>query len=190
MAVTGADHVLHSVLRSWLGFLAIGAGLVHVALAVGSPAPVAATLVLVGVAEFGWGTLAIARPTPPVPQLARAIAIAPVIGWALLLVVAGADSLGPLTSSTQLLPMLVASLFDLLVAGGLTAMLRRTPPTSAAEAEAAPADTAHPGRRLVAVIVGALVVAAITAPALAATEAAKLAGTPGTSFVGTPGHDH
>ncbi len=172
-----------SVLRSWLGFLAIGAGLVHVALAVGSPPPVAAALLLVGVAEFGWGALAIARPTPPVPRYARAAAFAPVIGWALLLIVAGTDSLGPLTSSTQLLPMLVASLFDLLVAGGLTAMLRPAAP-------AAPAASAHTGRRLVAVIIGALVIAAITAPALAATEAGQLAGTPGTSFVGPPGHDH
>jgi hypothetical protein len=181
-----------SVLRSWLGFLAIGAGLVHVALAVGSPPPVAAVLVLVGAAEFGWGALAIARPKPPLPQVARAAAFVPVIGWALLLVVAGTDSLGPLTSSTQLLPMLVASLFDLLVAGGLTAMLRRATPTApaAAPAATAPVATAHPGRRLVAVIVGALVIAAITAPALAATEAGQLAGTPGSSFVGTPGHDH
>ena len=169
-----------SVLRSWLGFLAIGAGLVHVALAVGSPPPVAVALVLVGAVEFGWGAVDIARPTPPVPRVALAAAFVPVIGWALLLVVAGADSLGPLTSSTQLLPMLVASLFDLLVAGGLTAMLRRT----------APATTAHPGRRLVAVIVGGLVIAAIAAPALAATEAGQLAGAPGSSFVGIPGHDH
>ena len=176
-----------SVLRSWLGFLAIGAGLVHVALAVGSPPPVAAVLVLVGVAEFGWGALTIARPTPPVPRLARAAAFVPVIGWALLLVVAGADSLGPLTSSAQLLPLLVASLFDLLVAGGLTVMFRRATPTTPATALAA---TAHPGRRLVAVIIGALMIAAITAPALAATEAGQLAGTPGTSFVGPPGHDH
>lgn len=176
-----------SVLRSWLGFLAIGAGLVHVALAVGSPPPVAAVLVLVGVAEFAWGALAIARPTPPVPRVALAAAFVPVIGWTLLLVVAGTDSLGPLTSSTQLLPMLVASLFDLLLAGGLTAMLRRAAPTTPATA---PAATAHPGRRLVAVIVGALVIAAITAPALAATEAGQLAGSPGTSFVGPPSHDH
>jgi hypothetical protein len=175
-----------SVLRSWLGFLAIGAGLVHVALAVGSPAAVAAALVLVGAAEFGWGALTIARPRPPLPQLARAAAFVPVIAWALLLVVAGTDSLGPLTSSTQLLPMLVASLFDLLLAGGLTAMLRRE---TAANRGVAPA-AAHPGRRLIAVIAGALVIAAITAPALAATEAGQLAGSPGTSFVGTPGHTH
>jgi hypothetical protein len=140
----------------------------------------------VGAAEFVWGAFTIARPTPPVPQFARAAAFAPVIGWALLLVIAGADSLGPLTSSTRLLPMLVASLFDLLVAGGLTAMLRRAAAPSRPAADSAPLT----GRRLVAVIVGALLIAAITAPALAATEAGQLAGTPGTSFVDPPGHDH
>ena len=177
---------MSGVLRNLLGCLALGAGLVHVALVIGSPPPVAAVLLVVGAAEFVWGAFTIARPTPPVPQLARAAAFAPVIGWALLLVIAGADSLGPLTSSTRLLPMLVAGLFDLLVAGGLTVMLRRAAAPSRPAADAIPLT----GRRLVAVIVGALLIAAITAPALAATEAGQLAGTPGTSFVDTPGHDH
>ena len=179
---------MSAVLRNWLGCLALGSGLVHVALVIGSPPPVAAVLLVVGAAEFVWGAFTIARPAPPVPRLARAAALAPVIGWALLLVVAGADSLGPLTSSNRLLPMLVAGLFDLLVAGGLTVMLRHAAATSPRR----PAVDSAPltGRRLAAVILGALLVAAITAPALAATEAGQLAGTPGTSFVGTPGHDH
>ena len=175
---------MSGVLRNLLGCLALGAGLVHVALVIGSPPPVAAVLLVVGAAEFVWGAFTIARPAPPVPQFARAAAFGPVIGWALLLVIAGADSLGPLTSSTRLLPMLVASLFDLLVAGGLTAMLRRAAAPSRPAADPVPLT----GRRLVAVIVGALLIAAITAPALAATEAGQLAGTPGTSFVDP--HDH
>ena len=180
--------MMSAVLRNWLGCLALGSGLVHVALVIGSPPPVAAVLLVVGAAEFVWGAFTIARPTPPVPELARTAAFAPVIGWALLLVIAGADSLGPLTSSTRLLPMLVASLFDLLVAGGLTVMLRRaaaTPP-SHRDAPVAPLT----GRQITAVIIGALLLAAITAPALAATEAGQLAGTPGSSFTSAPGHDH
>src|SRR4051794_23707258 len=169
-----------AVLRTWLGFLALAAGLVHVALVIGSPPPVAVVLLVVGAAEFTWGALAVAWPTPPIPQLARGLAFLPVIGWALLLVVAGADSLGPLTSSVQLLPMLVASLFDLLVAAGLTLMLRR----------AGRADRDRPARRVVAMIAGAIVIAALTAPALAATEAGQYVGAPGTSVFGTPGHDH
>lgn len=170
-------------MRILLGFLALGSGLVHVALVIGSPPPVAIVLLLVGAAEFVWGALAVARPSPPVPRFACAAAFVPVIAWALLLIVAGRDSLGPLTSSTQLLPMLVASFFDLLVAGGLTVMLRR--------GGTAPTGIATPSsRRLIAVIVGGVLIAAITAPALATTEAGHLAGTPGSSFDGTTGHDH
>ena len=183
---------MSGVLRSWLGFLALAAGLVHVALVIGSPPAVAVVLLVVGAAEFTWGAITIARPTPPVPRLALAVAFAPVIGWALLLVIAGADSLGPLTSGRQLFPMLIASLFDLLVAGGLTALLRRSASHSNQDA-AAPAAResapAHPIRRLVAVIVGALLIGAITAPALAATEAGSYLG-PGTSVFDTGGHDH
>ena len=174
---------MSAVLRSWLGFLALGAGLVHVALVIGSPPGVAAGLLLVGAAEFAWGAMTIARPTPPLPRLARALAFVPVLSWALLLVVAGADPLGPLTSSTELLPLLVASLFDLLAAVGLTVLLRGSAASPARE------PTPHPARRVIAVIVGGIVVAAITAPALAATEAGQLVG-PGTSVFDTTGHDH
>lgn len=182
---------MSQVLRSWLGFLALGAGLLHVALVIGSPPVVAAALIMVGSAEFAWGAFAVARPSPPLAQIARAAALVPVVAWALLLVIAGADSLGPLTSTDQLLPMLVASLFDLLISAGLTLLLRHAAAASAAAAPA-PADSpaaTHPTRRLVAVIVGGLVIAAVTAPALAATEAGHLVGPPGTSVFDT-GHDH
>lgn len=193
-----------AVLRSWLGFLALGAGLVHFALMIGSPLPVALGLLLIGAAEFVWGVFAIVRPAPPLALFARSAAVVPVIGWALLLVVAGADSLGPLTSTDRLLPMLIASLFDLLIAGGLTVLLRRAAARDGARAPAVPdappapfgvlardAPPTRPGRQLVGVIAGALVVAALTAPALAATEAAEYArpGTSGTSGF-TTGHDH
>jgi hypothetical protein len=176
---------MSAVLRTWVGFIALGAGLLHFALVIGSPLPVALVLLLVGAAEFVWGVFTFVRPTPPLPQLARSGAFVPVVGWALLLVVAGADSFGPLTSSSELFPMLVASFFDLLIAGGLTAMLRRAATRRAAQIAAgpdvasAPAPTpespSHAGRYLVGVILGALVIAAITTPALAATEAGQAA---------------
>jgi hypothetical protein len=179
------------VVRTWLGFLALGAGLIHVALVIGSPAPVAAVLLLVGVAEFVWGVLTFARPTPPWAQLARWGALLPVVAWALVLIVAGADTLGPLTSTTQLLPMLVASLFDLLVTVGLTVLVRSSGATGDAET-ATSADSPAPrppARYLVAVLAGAAVIAALTTPALAATEAGRTAPQHGsTGFFG--GHDH
>lgn len=177
-----------AVLRTWLGFLALAAGLLHFALVIGSPLPVAMVLLLVGAAEFVWGVLTFARPGPPLPQLARSAALVPVIGWMLLLLVAGANSFGPLTSPTKLFPMLVASLFDLLIAGVLTGLLRRATAEHPDAASAPlPANTplAHPGRYLVAVSLGALLIAALTMPALAATEVAQSGGT---TFTST--HDH
>jgi hypothetical protein len=202
---------MSAVLRTWLGFLALGAGLLHFALVIGSPLPVALVLLFIGAAEFVWGVITFVRPTPPFPMLARSGALVPVIGWALLLVVAGADSFGPLTSSGTLLPMLVASLFDLLIAVGLTVLLRRasvrdaTSPIDlandgadgqtpdAASAPTVEAPPAHAGRHLVGVIGGALVIAALTTPALAATEAAQYArphGTSGSTTYDFGGHDH
>jgi hypothetical protein len=194
-----------AVLRTWLGFLALGAGLLHFALVIGSPLPVALVLLLIGAAEFVWGVIAFVRPTSPLPMLARSGALVPVIGWVLLLLVAGADSFGPLTSAAQLFPMLVASLFDLLIALGLTVLLRRaaarraaTVP-SAAEPDAASAPSsfdappAHAGRYLAAVFAGALVIAALATPALAATEAGQSGRAPGTTGTVTfdfGGHAH
>lgn len=201
---------MSAVLRTWLGFLALGAGLLHFALVIGSPLPVALVLLLVGAAEFVWGVIAFVRPTPPLPMLARSGALVPVIGWALLLVVAGADSFGPLTSTAQLFPMLIASLFDLLIALGLTALLRRAAAARAANVsfdagpDAASASTsfdappAHAGQYLAAVFAGALVIAALTTPALAATEAGQATRAPGTTGTTTTttttfdfgGHNH
>ena len=176
-----------AVLRTWLGLLALAAGLVHFALVIGSPLPVALVLLLVGAAEFVWGVFAFVSISPPLPQLARSGAVMPVIAWALLLVVAGADSFGPLTDARGLFPMLVASVFDLLIAVGMTALLRR----SAAIAPDAAPVASRPGRYLVGVIAGALVIGAITTPALAATEAGQAARPhTGTSTFNLGGHDH
>ena len=197
---------MSAILRTWLGFFALAAGLLHFALVIGSPLPVALVLLLIGGAEFVWGVVAFVRPTPPLPMLARSGALVPVIGWALLLVVAGADSFGPLTSTAQLFPMLVASLFDLLIAVGLTVLLRRaaaartatlvsqTGPDAASARSSLDAPPTHAGRYLAAVFAGALVIAALTTPALAATEAGQATRAPGTTGSTTTfdfgGHDH
>ena len=63
--------------------------------------------------------------------------------------------------------MLVASLLDLAIAIGITWILRRDPAT--------PPAPLRPGRYLLGLGAGALVVAALTTPALAATEAGAAA---------------
>lgn len=153
---------MNAVVRAWLGFFALGAGLIHLALVIGSPLPVGIPLLLVGVVEFGWGVLTFTSTAIPLARAAQVGAVVPILGWAALLVVAGPDAV----PGVRVLPMLVASLLDLAVAIAITAVLRR------------PADAARPirpGRYLLGLSAGALVVAALTTPALAATEAGDAA---------------
>lgn len=154
---------MNAVLRGWLGFFALGAGLVHLALVIGSPLAVGIPLVIVGAAEFAWGVFAFTRPTLPLPRLARVAALIPILGWVAVLVLGGIGTIGGL----RVLPMLVASLLDLAIAIGITWILRRDP----AQAPA----LLRPGRYLLSLGAGALVVAALTTPALAATEAGDAA---------------
>jgi hypothetical protein len=152
-----------AVLRGWLGFSALGAGLVHLALVIGSPLAVGIPLVMIGAAEFAWGVFAFTLPALPVPRVARVAPLVPILGWVAVLVLGGIGAIGGL----RVLPMLVASLLDLAIAIGITWMLRRDPAT--------PAAPLRPGRYLLGLGAGALVVAALTTPALAATEAGDAA---------------
>src|SRR5689334_17326937 len=102
---------MDAVVRAWLGFLALGAGLIHLALVIGSPLPVAVPLLIMGVAEFGWGVFTFTAPRIPVPRTARIAALVPILGWVVVILLGGGTGLGLRT-----LPMLVASLFDLAVA--------------------------------------------------------------------------
>ena len=139
-----------AVTRCALGFAALGAGLVHVALAVGATPWLAVPLVIVGAAEFLWGVLAVSRPGVPTPRLAIAAALVPPTAWIVLLVV---GAVGP-----RPLPMLAATLLDVAVAIGLAGGLRRAPRS----------EPRHP---LLGIAVAGAIVAAITVPALIATEA-------------------
>jgi hypothetical protein len=154
---------MSAVVRGWLGFIALGAGLIHLALVIGSPAAVGIPLIVIGAAEFAWGVFAFTRPSLPLPRIARVAALVPILGWVAVLVVPGAGAIGGI----RVLPMLLASLLDLAIAIGITWILRRPP----ARAEA----PLRPGRYILALGAGALVVAALTTPALAATEAGDAA---------------
>jgi hypothetical protein len=169
---------MSAVLRGWLGFLALGAGLIHVALVIGSPLFLGIPLILIGAAEFAWGVFAFAAPALPLPRVARVAALVPILGWAVLLVVGAAGAAGAL-GGLRVLPMLVASLLDLAIAIGITWILRRDP--------ARPAAPLRPGRYLLGLGAGALVVTALTLPALAATEAGAAAIPDGPFELNLPG---
>jgi len=143
-----------AVTRSALGFAALGAGLIHVALAIGATPWLAAGLVVAGAAEFLWGVLAVSRPGLPVPRAAIVGALVAPIGWLALLAAGIPDGPRPL-------PMLAATALGAAVAVGLARGLRRP----------AVRESRHPALGIAA---AGLVVAAITIPALVATEAPAL----------------
>jgi hypothetical protein len=102
-----------------------------------------------------------------------------------VLLVVGASSAAGAIGGLRVLPMLVASLLDLAIAIGITWILRRDPARAAAPL--------RPGRYLLALGAGALVVAGLTTPALAATEAGAAAiphGTDEPIDLELPGHGH
>lgn len=159
---------MRAVVRTWLGFAALGAGLIHLALAVDATPPLAIVLVLFGVAEFGWGIVAFTTDATPYPRAARIVALVPVLVWAFALV-SGLAFAG----AVRVFPMLAASVLDLAIAVGVTLVLRRS--ADAAGGDPRPSRTLSAPVYLAAMFVGALVVGLVTTPALAATEAGDLA---------------
>jgi hypothetical protein len=164
---------VHAVARGWLGFCALGAGLIHLALTIGSPLVLGMPLLLIGIAEFAWGVFALTAAKLPVPGVARIVAVIPLLLWAVALVVDARTTL----PGMRVLPMLVAGALDLAIAFVITGMLRRG---GAAEPRPLP-----PVRYLLALAGGAIVVAALTILALVATGAL-----PTGPALDLPGHGH
>lgn len=153
-----------AVTRSALGFSALGAGLIHLALAVGAEPWIATTLITVGACELLWGVLTVSRPGPPMPRIVIVAALAPPVAWILLLAAGLPDGPRPL-------PTLAATILDLVVAGGLAVTLRRPPAR----------ESRHP---VVGILIAGALVAAVTVPALVVTDPASRLPT-----VPAPAHD-
>ena len=160
---------MSTLTRSWLAFAAIGSGLIHLALVVGSPLGLGIVLALLGLVEFGWGVLTFARESVALPRTVLAGALAPVLVWALLLVSATISETPAVAEALPLLPLGIAALFELFIAATIAIHLRR-----AGKSDAAPTAPGV-GRYLLGLALGALVVAALTTPALAATDAGTYA---------------
>src|SRR3954451_17594280 len=80
-----------TLVRTWLRLAGLGAGLIHLAAAAGTPPALLATFAVLGAAEGAWGATALARRTVPLPCTAVAAAILPPLVWVRLLL-AGAGS--------------------------------------------------------------------------------------------------
>jgi len=139
-----------AVTRAALGFAALGAGLIHLALAVGAAPVLAAGLLVVGGAEFLWGVLTMARPEALLPRVAIAGALVPPAAWVVLLLAGTPDGPRPL-------PMVAATVLDLAVAIGVATALRRT-------------EHPEPRHPVLGLGIAGVIVAALTFPALVATE--------------------
>lgn len=174
-----------SITRAWLAFAAIGAGMIHLALVVSSPFPLAAAPALLGAAELGWGVAALAREVLPAPRIALGAAASAALASVAASVLAG--SAAPVTGAA--LPLaLAASLDSLLVALLIAESTRRR------RSAVVPQSGWPVARSVLAIAVGAVVVGAVTTPALAATEAGRQARPHGshvlepTTVVIPPGH--
>ncbi|MBK4348702.1 hypothetical protein [Lacisediminihabitans changchengi] len=170
------------VTRSWLAFAAIGAALIHIALSLGAPGPFAVGLVLLALFELLWGVACLSRDRLVLPQAARAVALVPALIWALLLVIGAALGSPDVAAPLAFVPMGTATAFELAIAIVLSVRLR----SPRANVDRVNVDRGG-ARSLLAIVVGALVIAALTAPALAFTQA----GVAAPSELQFPGHpDH
>lgn len=165
------------LIRHWLALAALGAALIHLAVGAGSPPAAMVALLLIGVAEGAWAVAVLRSDRLPVAGWAAVGALVPVAGWALLVTAAVVMAAPGITSDLPAIPMLAATLLDLVVAAVVGRHLR-----SRAETEAQAACTAVEATfRADAALVGsgAPLASVATAPApTAATIASPVATAP------------
>ena len=162
------------VVRTWLVFAAVGAGLIHLALALGAPGGIAAALAIAGLGEFALGLATFAAARLLVPRIALAAALTPTALWAVAIL-----ALGP-EPSLKVFPLAVASLLELFIAAAIAVFLRRERDGMTVPAASATRSYLHGS------VAGGLVIAALTLGGLAATDAASFVA-PAGSF--TDEHD-
>ncbi|MDQ2698793.1 MAG: hypothetical protein M3Y46_08375 [Actinomycetota bacterium] len=161
---------LSPIVRGWLAFAAVGTGLIHLALVIGAPVPLAVLFGVLGFVEFAWGVLTFVR-EPFAPRVAIVVAVVPVVAWGVLITLAASGGMPELAASIALVPLAVATLFELFIVAVLGSHVRRAADPAGREdgASRTPGTTKY----LIGISAGALVVASLTSPALAATEAGQ-----------------
>ncbi|MFB6610923.1 hypothetical protein ACFCVO_11415 [Agromyces sp. NPDC056379] len=188
-------HALAAALRSWPMLAAFGAGLVLAALAAGAGGAMQPALVVAGVAALGWGGLALRAGRVIAPSATLVVTAVALVGMA-----AAVSTGAAATTDVPAGPLAAASVFIVVVALSagleLRARTRLAGGTDPANDRGAGASDAA---RLIGLVAGAALVAALATPALAATEAGESAVPHGSHQPGTgeplpgveePGHSH
>jgi len=127
------------IVRAWLSFAAIGAGIIHLALVISSPLAIGIPLALFGIAELTWGVLILVKDRLVSPRLAHAGAVTPLLLWSLLTVTVTLLAAPQVASSLRFVPMGIAAIFELFIAGVLSVILRRQTETEPSTPVAPPA---------------------------------------------------
>lgn len=156
---------MSTVTKTWLAFAALGTGMIHLALVISSPLPIAVALGFFGAIEVGWGLVTLAGDRIRMPRLVLLGSLLPVLFWALVVGASAAFGGPSLTSIVGLTALAAATALEVFAAVTLAVHVRRGTDFSVA------AKTPPAGRYLAGLLVGGIVVAALTTPALAATEA-------------------
>ncbi|TFB70947.1 hypothetical protein [Cryobacterium sp. Hz9] len=163
---------MSTVIRTWLGFAALGAALIHLAVGVTAPFLLSVLLVGFGIAELSWGIATLASGRVIAPRVVVGAALIPVFIWGAI--AALGSGLGVPSAQTGLpwYPMTMASLFNIYVAATVALAMRR-----ASSGNPPSVGAASPGgwRFLTGLVVGGFLLSALTTPALAATDVGSLA---------------
>ena len=183
------------LVRIWLAFSAIGAALIH--LAVGASAPLVLGIILVGfgLTELGWGALVLIRSRLLAPGIVLGTSLGPVIVWAAAMSLHSSFGLPAEAVALPLFPMLIASLFNLFLAGSLGVVRRRAASSEPVTPSTAVESDPQGWRFLTGLILAGFLVSGLTTPALAATDAGAHAvphgshAVPGLEFL-DGGHAH
>ena len=192
-----------SVGRAWPPLAALGAGLIHLAVAASAPAVLAVLLAVIGIAEVVWGVAVLRVGQPVLVRLALVASSASSALWVAVAFSLMAVGAAEPAASVPLLPLVAATVFTLSVAVICARWLRRADAAAAVTASTGSASSAPPtspaapvaggGWRFVgAFAASAALVSAIATPALAATEAGQYAHPHGEHSVElvVPGHEH
>jgi hypothetical protein len=174
--------------RIWIAFAALGAGLIHLAVAAAAPPLLLVTFLVLGSAEVAWSAATMLRSRFVLRRLALVGSILALVAWASALLLG--DAVGVTVDTLPPLPLASASLLDIVVAIAMAASLRRSP-------DGPPPRAPEPGAgwTVLGIAAGAVVMSLLTLPALGQTQAgiAALDGPHNHTAVQLPGvseHEH